>query len=322
MKNQTKRIVTATILTAGAATVAASVTAIKLLTDVAIDKRLPPQVYKLQHKVSGSKTDEAMTKLFSEKSAWLEKNATEKVCVTSSDGLKLTGHIYPADKPQRVVIAFHGWRSSWSSDYGTTAEVFHDNNCTMIYPDQRSQGESEGEHIGFGVLERKDVPVWVDFAVQRFGTDIPIYLCGISMGAATVLMAADYDYPPNVKGILADCGFTSPHAIWSHVMSCNLRINEKLSYPIANYFINKKASYDGDEYSTLEALSKTKLAVLIIHGDADTFVPVDMAYKNYNACSADKELLIVHGAGHGMSYFTETENYQRKVLDFFKRHDN
>ena len=37
-----------------------------------------------------------------------------------------------------------------------------------------------------------------------------IFLCGISMGCATTLMAAGLDLPDNVKGIIADCGFTSP----------------------------------------------------------------------------------------------------------------
>ena len=68
----------------------------------------------------------------------------------------------------------------------------------------------------FGLIERFDCLEWVEWATAKCGSELPIYLCGVSMGATTVLMAAGLELPENVHGITADCGFTSPHAIWEN----------------------------------------------------------------------------------------------------------
>ena len=54
----------------------------------------------------------------------------------------------------------------------------------------------------------------------------------------------------------------------------------------------------------MDALRKNKVPVLFIHGQDDSFVPVSMTKENYEACVAPKEILIVPGAIHGMSYPT------------------
>ncbi len=246
---------------------------------------------------------------------------TETVTTQSDDGLTLTGHFYPAENTKRIVIAMHGWRSTWSVDYGASYEFYHKSGCAVLYPDQRGTGESDGEYIGFGVLERRDCLCWINYVIERFGTDIPIYLSGVSMGATTVLMALGFELPDCIKGVIADCGFTSPRAIWKHVMNNNLRMSDKLAYPIVNYICNKKAQFDGEEYSTQEALENNEIPVLFIHGGADKFVPIEMTFQNYEACHAEKELLVVPSAGHGMSCVTDKQAYERAVRSFFNAHD-
>ena len=72
-----------------------------------------------------------------------------------------------------------------------------------------------------------------------------------------------------------------------------------------------------NEYSTLAALEKNRVPVLFIHGADDHFVPVEMTYENYKACTAPKRLLVVPGADHGMSYLLEPEGYQGMMVDFW-----
>ena len=139
------------------------------------------------------------------------------------------------------------------------------------------------------------------------------------MGATTVLMTSGFQLPTNVKGIIADCGFTSPHDIWQHVLDNNLHLNSKITYPIANAICKREAKFDGEEYSTEEALKTNDRPVLFIHGSADNFVPPEMTFRNYMACTAPKELLIVPEAGHGMSYVTAPRTYEKTVLSFFKK---
>ena len=78
------------------------------------------------------------------------------------------------------------------------------------------------------------------------------------------------------------------------------------------------ASFEGDEYSTLDAMEVNTRPVLFIHGSDDNFVPLKMSVDNYLACKAQKDMLIVPGAGHGMSYITDSGAYERAVRRFFK----
>jgi len=134
-------------------------------------------------------------------------------------------------------------------------------------------------------------------------------------------MTASLDLPENVKGIMADCGFTSAYGIWSHVVNNNLH----LPYGLYGYMIDeickKKISVDSKSITTLAALNEARVPVAIIHGSDDRFVPVSMAYKNYKACTAPKELLIVPGADHGQSYYTERDKYEKFTLEFWSKYD-
>lgn len=274
---------------------------------------------KLQSKVSGGLSEDPRLNIISESAKKARSLPTETVSITSSDGLRLSGHIYNCDEPQRIVLAMHGWRSNWYNDFGCSIDFLHNEGSLVLFPDQRGQNESDGDYIGFGVLERHDCLDWLKYIVDRFGTGLPIYLLGVSMGATTVLMASGLRLPDSVKGIIADCGFTSPHAIWAHILKNNLKIDDRLTYPIANAIIKKQAKFDGDEYSTIDALKVNTKPVLFIHGTDDKFVPISMTFDNYLACAAEKQMFIVPGAGHGMSYLVDTCGYQQAVRDFFNK---
>lgn len=243
----------------------------------------------------------------------------EDVSITSLDGLKLTGHIVRAEKQERVIIAVHGWRSNWLNDFGGISTFWNNTNNTVLYIDQRAQGDSEGEYMSFGVFERFDVFEWAKWASNYFGKDTPIFLAGVSMGASSVLMAAAERYPENIKGIVADCGFTGPNEIWEHVAKNCLH----LPYPEAA--IKKHCvdilHFDSSKHSTKNALEKSKLPILFIHGIDDSFVPMEMSLENYDACNSEKELMLVKGADHGLSHFTDTARYEEKMTEFFKKHE-
>lgn len=141
------------------------------------------------------------------------------------------------------------------------------------------------------------------------------------MGASTVLMTAGFDLPNNVCGIMADCGFTSPKAIWKYVVENNIHIPYRLYGKAVDDACKRKIQYEADGYSCTEALQKCKVPVLFVHGTDDKFVPVEMTYENYKACASEKRLFIVPGAEHGMSYMVDTAGYQKEVLDFWAEHD-
>ncbi len=115
------------------------------------------------------------------------------------------------------MMAFHGYRSLATIDFALEVEFFHRLGYDVLLPYQRSHGESQGKYITYGVKERFDCRDWARYAARRFGEDKPLFLMGISMGAATVLMASGLELPGNTRGIVADCGFTTPWDIMAHV---------------------------------------------------------------------------------------------------------
>ena len=215
----------------------------------------------------------------------------------------------------------HGWRSSWSQDFGTIAPFWFENDCAVLFAEQRGQGNSGGNYMGFGLLERYDCYDWINWVNERTDAKLPIYLGGISMGATTVLMTGGLELPNNVKGIAADCGFTSPHAIWKHVVESNFRIPYGI-YSRAAKDLCKRKIKESANYSTVDALQNCKVPVLFIHGTDDNFVPINMTYENYKAYQGEKKLFIVPGAEHGMSYIVDKNGYEDAVKCFWYNYDN
>ena len=252
----------------------------------------------------------------------LEGRNLERVEIESIDGLKLVGHWFPAEgTPKRTILAMHGWRSCWSRDFSIINEFWHAEDCNILFAEQRGQGESEGRSMGFGLKERYDVVEWLKWLNENKVGEEPVYLSGISMGASAVMMAAGLPLPENVHGIMADCGFTSPDAIWRHVMEDNLKINYALHRPLISAMVSARIKDEPMDYSCEDALKESKIPLLLVHGEADSFVPVTMSYDNYKACGAEKRMLIVPGAEHGLSYLVDEDAYQKAVLDFWKEFD-
>lgn len=293
----------------------------KKLMKIAMDRETPKAMKKSKEKLAGSPQMAEFIDAVLKAEEKLKSRENETVEIESRDGLRLVGHWIECENAKRVIVAMHGWRSSWAQDFGTIADFWYDSGCSVLYAEQRGQGESDGEYMGFGMLERYDTLSWINWVNERTGGSLPVYLGGVSMGATTVLMAAGLELPGNVKGIVADCGFTSPHAIWKHVVENNLHIPYSLHAAAASDLCKKRINMGAEEYSTIDAMKQCTVPVLFIHGTDDKFVPIEMTYENYKACASDKELLVVPGAGHGMSYFTDPEKYKKAVTDFCRRLD-
>lgn len=301
---------------AGAAYSAASYTVTKTLMDIALDHEPPKILKSLKSMISRSKK----TNAFTEARNAGEKEITEKeheiVRILAADGIELTGHWFPASRPKRVIIAFHGWRARWGRDFGMIAGFWEQEEASMLLVEQRGQNGSRCKHMGFGLTERFDCVDWAKWAAEK-SPGIPIYLAGISMGGSTVLMAADLDLPKQVCGIMADCAFTSPDGIWEHVVHDNLHLPYKLRSKVADLICRSKIGYSSKEFSTVDSLKRAKVPVLLIHGADDNFVPVSMCYDNYRACATPVKLLVVPGADHGMSYYISRDLYEKTMSDFW-----
>lgn len=325
MKKSEKRLlIAAGIASVGALGFAAATYLLsKRLVKIALERdaaKDTPENEKKKNQLRGYAEPEEYVQAVRDGKLYLEEAQSETVRLESYDGTDLTAHYYPVENPKRIVIAMHGWRSSWGQDFGPIAAFWHKIGCSILFCDQRGQGLSGGEYMGFGLTERHDCAEWVRFMHQR-EPQLPIYLAGISMGAATVLMAANLGIENAVHGIISDCSFTSPHAIWKHVVESNMRLSYGIIGRIADDMCRKTIQVGSRDFSTIDAMKENKIPVLFIHGTDDHFVPVEMTYENYKACNAPKRLLVVPGADHGMSYFYSKNEYERMILQFFKDYD-
>ena len=322
MKKATKKVLIGSgiaVTSAAAIGVASSYAATKYLMKIAMDREVPKikNMEKAKDHVRGIPDFDAFCDKLAAAGEKLENSGCETVEISSYDGEKLIGHWYPAENAKRIIVAMHGWRSSWTRDFGVISHFWHDEGCSVLYVEQRGQNNSGGDYMGFGMIERYDCLEWVKWVNTRNEAGLPIYLAGVSMGAATVLMASGLELPDSVHGIISDCGFTSPHDIWKHVVENNLHLSYGVVGNIASDICKKKIQMGAKDYSTIEALKTNKIPVLFVHGTEDHFVPVEMTYENYKACTAPKRLFVVPGTDHGMSYSMDEEGYQTALRNFW-----
>ena len=240
----------------------------------------------------------------------------EEMSIVSFDGLTLCGNYYEYAPGAPIELMFHGYRGNAERDLpGGVQRCFQVGRSALIV-DQRCSGKSGGHTITFGIKEHRDCLSWVYFMLRRFGPDVKIILTGISMGAATVLMAGGKELPPNVKGILADCGYSSAKDIIKVVIQ-KMGLPVTLAYPFVKLGARLFGRFDLEETSPEEAVKNCKVPVIFYHGESDDFVPCDMSRVNFDACAARKHLVTVPGAGHGLSYPVDPERYLTELRDFF-----
>lgn len=250
--------------------------------------------------------------------AWMKETRTmpcERVSITSFDGLTLRGRYYEYAKGAPLEILFHGYQGNSERDLCGGVQRCFALGRNALLVDQRGSGNSDGNLITFGIFERKDCLSWIHFAIEKFGADVKIMLGGVSMGAATVLMAAGEDLPKNVVCVLGDCGYSSAKEIIQKIVA-EMHLPPKLVYPFIKLGARLFGHFNLDETSPVRAMNTCKIPVLLLHGDQDAFVPLEMSRQIYDACSTQKQLVIVEGAGHGLAYPKDETAYVEALKEF------
>jgi len=252
--------------------------------------------------------------------AWMKEVRAmpcQEVWIRSFDGLELHGRYFEYAPGAPIELMFHGYRGAADRDLCGGVQRCFQLQRSVLLVDQRCSGKSQGRVITFGVRESRDCLAWVDFMVKHFGPDVKIILTGISMGATTVMIAAGEELPPNVVGVLADCGFTSARQIIQKVIR-QMGLPPKLAYPFVRLGALLYGGFDPDERSAIEAMKHCRVPVIFFHGEADDFVPWQMSKDNYDACTAVKRLVSVPGAGHGLGYLVDRQAYLDVLREFGK----
>lgn len=240
----------------------------------------------------------------------------EEVYIESFDGLKLKAHYVNSGNSNKLLIFFHGFKSSYKTDL-TNAKSYVDKGYSLLMIEQRAHGDSEGKYITFGVKERYDALSWCEYAVNRFGSSVEIVMVGVSMGASTIMMASDLNLPKQVKGMICDCGFNTPKAEIAYCIKHYYHLPSKILVNILDLYCRVFAKFSLAGANSSKSLENSTIPILMIHGDGDDFVPYQYSLENFASCKMDnKELLTIKCDVHAASYLEEMELYNEKVSKF------
>lgn len=237
-----------------------------------------------------------------------------EMSVVTDDGLTLRGKFYEYAEGAPIELMFPGYRGRAERDLCGGVQRCFSLGYSVLLAEQRACGVSDGQIITFGIKESDDCIRWAELLKREY-PDRPVMLTGVSMGAATVLTAAGKPLPDNVVAVLADCGYTSAKEIICKVVR-QLHLPPRIVYPFIKWGARLYGGFDLEETSPLEAVTRSSVPILFIHGDSDDYVPCEMSVRNYNACTADKQLLTVKGAGHGLAYLVDRDGYVNALKAF------
>ncbi len=257
--------------------------------------------------------------VFKKSFEYLDSLQSERLYTQSFDGLRLAGSYYNNNNSDTTILLFHGYRSDGRFDFACAVKYYIEMGLNVLVVDQRANGESEGRLITFGIKERRDAVTWSNYINEKYCPK-NIFLSGVSMGATTVMMAANLELPQNVRGIIADCGFTAAPDIIKKVAHQAFKINATPILPVLNLMCKLFGNFSLYETTTIKSLSESDIPIFFIHGKKDGFVPCEMTEQSHKAARAEKHICLVDEADHGISFLVDTDNIQKQISAFVSAH--
>lgn len=276
---------------------------------------------------------------------WLKTAERQKISIQSDDGYTLVAEIFPLEtddgkgdagektdngnarkkdtggealldtENHKWVILLHGY-TGWKEEMYPFACWYHEEGFHVLAPDLRCQGESEGDFIGMGWTDCLDGMLWIQYILSR-DADAEIVLHGQSMGAAAALMIAGEEaLPQNVKAVVSDCSYTDAYSMFGEKIGEWFHLP---SFPLVDsacVVLKIRGGYNLKDASALNAVRRSKIPILFIHGAEDEMISVEMTKELYEAAVCEKELLIVENAGHAQAQDKDPDTYFGTIRRF------
>ena len=199
--------------------------------------------------------------------------------------------------------------------------MFWDRGCDLYLYDLRRHGESSEEFSTYGVHDKKDELIAVDWLAKRTGLpDERIGLWGVSYGAATSLQAAAER--PDLAFVVAEASYASLSDIASFQAGKIFGSWAKIFVPGALLVSGWRAGFDPSQASPEKAVRGLETPVLLIHSTSDEFTPYQQSEKIYARSDHAHTVLALTrwGAPHGESYLTDPLAYTRIVDNFLAKY--
>ncbi len=239
--------------------------------------------------------------------------AFEDVAFRSGDGTEIKAWWVPAAAGRGTVVMVHGLNRA-RIEMVRRAPFVHEGGWNALLIDLRHHGASGGQATTFGVKEKEDVAAAVRFARER--APGPVVLWGVSLGGASVVLAAADD--PTVAGVICDSSYRSLDDTVRHHLRLFrgfrwwLRIVP--SWPVADlsiYWIGKRGGFDPAAADVVAAARKLHgRPALFVANSEDRRMPQEIAFELKAAAGPRAEVLIVPGKSHGGAWRDGTAAYQ------------
>ena len=263
------------------------------------------------------------TESLSETEEWVQSADSEELSVTSEDGYRLVARAFyqkdeNGEQSHKWVLLLHGY-TGWKEEMYPIGCRYAAQGYQVLVPDLRCSGESEGDFIGMGWTDRLDNMLWLNMILEK-DPEAEIVIHGQSMGAACALMMSGEELPDNVKAIVSDCAYSDAYEMfkkqmweWFHPPSFPL-------LPLANVMLQLRGGYDLKDASPIQAVARSQIPTLFIHGTEDEMIDPQMTEDLYEAAACPKELLLVEGAGHAQSQDKDPELYYGTIFEFLEKY--
>lgn len=248
----------------------------------------------------------------------LDKLPLEDIKINSYDNTELVGHLYKGSS-EKIIIYSHGYHSNYRFDFSLGFKEFYDRGYSILFIEQRGHQSSKGRYTTFGLKERYDLQKWIEYVDKRYSGKAKIVLCGISMGAATVLYTLGLKLPNSVVGAICDCGFDKPFNVIRYGVKKRAKICTKFLTELVNL---GSIITTGESFKSLDSkdtLKDNKLPVFIIHGTKDSICPIEMGDNNYKYTNGLGIYARVENADHGFGYIVNTELYRKCLKEFLEK---
>ena len=238
----------------------------------------------------------------------------ESVVINSDSGSPLAGWYAPGNTDKGTVVLLHSIRSS-RLQMVDRARLLHRNGYSTLLIDLQAHGESPGQHITAGHLERSDARAAVRFARQR-QPDQPVAIIGTSLGGAATLLASPLDID---AAILEAVYPTIGEAVDNRV---RMRLGP-LS-PIATHVLllqlTPRLGISPSQLRPIDHISAIGCPVLVMVGSQDRHTSPAETRRLFAAAVQPKQLAIIAGAGHVDLHHFDPMRYANIVLTFLDTH--
>lgn len=221
----------------------------------------------------------------------------EEVTFPAADGTLLHGWFVPGAPNRPTVLFFHGNAGNISHRVENLVQLHRQGYSTLIF-DYRGYGRSRGEPSEPGLYA--DGRGALDWLKSRgTGPDTTIYF-GRSLGAAVALQLA-LEEPP--AAVILESAFTSLAAMG--------REHYPILYTLLGWLVPAR-------YDNAAKIGQLDAPLLLIHGSADTIVPVRMGRRLFELAPEPKRLYLIENADHNDAYFLGDGDYWQAWRDFLQ----